>query len=136
MVKATIEYRGELHCAATHGPSGARLETDAPVDNHGRGESFSPTDLVATGFGACMATVMGIYAQRKNIDLAGMRIEVTKEMSKDLPRRIVRLPAEIWMPAHLSRDAALEQAALTCPVHHSLHPEIERPITFHWASWG
>ena len=132
MVKVTVEYRGELHCTATHGPSNATLETDAPVDNHGKGESFSPTDLVATALGACMATVMGIYAHRKDIDLRGMRVEVTKEMSKDTPRRIVRLATEIWMPSHLSRDAALEHAALTCPVHHSLHSEMDKLVRFHW----
>jgi putative redox protein len=134
MVKLTIEYRGELHCTATHGPSGATLETDAPVDNQGKGESFSPTDLVATALGACMATVMGIYARRKNINLEGMRIEVSKEMSSDPPRRIARLTSEIWMPKGLARDAALEHAALTCPVHHSLHPEMEKPVNFHWSA--
>ena len=133
MVKSSIEYRGELHCVATHGPSGATLETDAPVDNQGRGESFSPTDLVATALGACMATIMGIYAQRKNINLEGMRIEVSKEMSQDAPRRIARLTSEIWMPPGLARDTGLEHAALTCPVHHSLHPEIEKPVNFHWS---
>jgi uncharacterized OsmC-like protein len=133
MVKATIEYRGKLHCVATHGPSGATLETDAPVDNQGKGEAFSPTDLVATALGACMATVMGIYARRKNIALEGMRIEVTKEMSADAPRRIARLTSEIWMPPELARDPALEHAALTCPVHHSLHPDVEKPVKFHWS---
>jgi putative redox protein len=130
MVKIAIEYQGGLHCSATHGPSGRQLETDAPVDNNGRGESFSPTDLVATGLGACMATLMGIYAQRHNIDLTGMRIEVEKQMSKDAPRRIARLTTHIWLPVAASPE--LERAALTCPVHHSLHPEIEKPVIFHW----
>lgn len=134
MVKLTIEYRGELHCTAAHGPSGATLETDAPVDNQGKGESFSPTDLVATALGACMATVMGIYARRKNINLEGMRIEVSKEMSSDSPRRIARLTSEIWMPDGLARDSALEHAALTCPVHHALHPDVEKPVNFHWSA--
>ena len=133
MVKIAIEYTGGLHCAATHGPSGRSLETDAPVDNHGRGESFSPTDLVATALGACMATVMGIYAERHGIDLAGMRIEVGKEMTQTPPRRIARLTTEIRFPAGVQKDAALERAALTCPVHASLHPEVEKPVTFHYA---
>ena len=133
MVKMTVEYAGELHCTAMHGPSGCLLETDAPVDNQGRGESFSPTDLVATALATCMATVMGIYAQRKGIDLAGMKLEVAKEMTQTPPRKIARLNVEIWMPPSLARDPALERAALTCPVHQSLHPDVEKPVTFHWS---
>ncbi len=136
MVKATIEYLGDLHCVATHGPSGRTLDTDAPKDNEGRGESFSPTDLVATALGSCMATVMGIYAKRKGIDLRGMKIEVTKEMTQTPPRRIARLAVEIRMPSALPRDPALEHAALTCPVHHSLHPDVEKPVVFHWEASG
>ncbi|MEI6561353.1 MAG: OsmC family protein [Verrucomicrobiota bacterium] len=133
MVKIALEYTGGLHCEATHGPSGRTLETDAPVDNHGRGESFSPTDLVATALGACMATVMGIYAEKHGIDLKGMRIEVGKEMTQTPPRRIARITTEIWLPAGVAKSEALERAALTCPVHGSLHPEVEKPITFHYA---
>ncbi len=133
MVKIAIDYAGGLRCNAVHGPSGARLETDAPVDNHGRGESFSPTDLVATALGTCMATVMGIYAERKDIDLRGMKIEVTKEMTQSPPRRIAGLATEIWMPAGLAHDSALEHAAKTCPVHQSLHLDIAKPVVFHWA---
>ena len=133
MVKVAIEYQGELHCIATHGPSGRKLETDAPVDNQGKGESFSPTDLVATALGTCMATIMGIYARRHGIDLKGMKVEVTKEMTQAPPRRIARLAANIWPPPGLERTPALEQAALTCPVHQSLHLDIEKPVVFHWA---
>ena len=118
MVKIALEYTGGLHTVATHGPSGRSLETDAPVDNHGRGESFSPTDLVAT--------------ENHGINLTGMRIEVGKEMTQTPPRRIARLTTEIWLPAGIKKDAALERAALTCPVHASLHPEVEKPITFHY----
>ena len=132
MVKMTVEYAGDLHCTALHGPSGSRLETDAPVDNHGRGESFSPTDLVGTALATCMATVMGIYARRTGIDLAGMKIEVGKEMTQTPPRRIERLNVEIRMPATVEHDPALENAARTCPVILSLHPDIEKPVTFHW----
>ena len=133
MVKVTVEYQGELHCSAKHGPSGATLETDAPVDNHGKGETFSPTDLVGTALGSCMATIMGIYARQKGISLEGMRIEVAKEMTQSAPRKIARLASEIWMPAGLARNPALEQAALTCPVHQSLHPDVEKPVNFHWS---
>lgn len=135
MVKIGIQYEGGLHCIATHGPSGRKLETDAPVDNMGKGESFSPTDLVATALATCMATTMGIYAQRNglNIDLRGLRIEVGKEMTQSAPRRIARLSCEIWMPETLERSSALEQAALTCPVFLSLNLDIEKPVVFHWA---
>jgi len=133
MVKIEMEYTGGLHCIAKHGPSGRQLETDAPVDNQGKGESFSPTDLVATGLGTCMATIMGIYANRNGINLNGMKLEVTKEMTQAPPRRIARLATQIWMPPGVEKSAALENAALTCPVHQSLHLDIEKPVVFHWA---
>ena len=134
MVKVSIEYAGQLRCVAKHGPSGKTIETDAPVDNHGRGESFSPTDLVATALGACMETIMGIYAQRKEIDLNGLRIEVQKEMSADSPRRIIRLIVDIWLPFAESSPhiAMLKTAALSCPVHKTLNPTVEIPITWHF----
>jgi len=136
MVKSTIEYTGELHCIATHGPSGTRIDTDAPLDNHGRGESFSPTDLVGAALGACMATIMGIAAQKRNLDLAGMKIEVIKEMTTSAPRRIARLSTQIWLPIPASADPAkiLENAALTCPVQYTLHPDIEKPVVFHYSA--
>ncbi|HWL50917.1 MAG TPA: OsmC family protein [Chthoniobacteraceae bacterium] len=133
MVNIEIEYTGELHCNAKHGPSGATVATDAPVDNHGRGESFSPTDLLATGLGACMATIMGIYASRHEIDLTGMRISVTKEMTQSAPRRIAKLTTTIHLPAGIEKSDALERAALTCPAHQSLHPDIEKPVNFCYA---
>ena len=135
MIKTTIEYTGGLHCEATHGPSGNQIQTDAPVDNQGKGEAFSPTDLVAVALGTCIATVMGIYAERKGIDLTGMRIEVSKEMTATAPRRIARLATQIWLPVMESADPSrnLEKAALTCPVHYSLHSEIEKPVVFHYA---
>ena len=95
MVTLTARYEGGLRCQAVHGPSGATLLTDAPVDNHGRGESFSPTDLVATAVGTCMMTIMGIVADRHGIDLTGMTAETTKQMSTSPPRRIVALPTRI-----------------------------------------
>ena len=134
MVEIKIDYQGELHCRAVHGPSGAVLETDAPVDNNGRGEAFSPTDLVATALGVCMATVMGIVAKRKEIDLAGMKVVVKKHMSTDTPRRIARLEVDIDMPlsaGHPDRRL-LESTGNGCPVHQSLHPDVVQEIRWHW----
>lgn len=136
MVKIQIDYEGQLRCAAEHTPSGNKFMTDAPVDNQGRGESFSPTDMVATALGTCMATIMGIAASQREIDLKGLRLIVKKEMSADLPRRIARLEVEIKVPLagdHPDREV-LEHAALTCPVHHSIHPEIEVDIDWRWKS--
>ena len=134
MVKLTTTYEGQLRCRAEHGPSGTTLFTDAPVDNHGRGESFSPTDLVATALGACMMTIMGIAAERHSINLVGMQAETIKEMSKDMPRRIagLRTRLTIPLPADHPQRALLENAAHTCPVHKSIHPEIAAPIEFVW----
>ena len=134
MVEIKLEYQGDLHSEAVHGPSGKRLETDAPVDNNGRGESFSPTDLVATGLGACMSTVMGIVAKRKGIDLSGLKVTVRKFMSQDLPRRISRLELDLEMPLpgnHPDRRL-FESTANGCPVHHSLHPDIEVVMKWTW----
>ena len=134
MVNISIEYTGDLHCDATHGPSNARLATDAPSDNKGTGEAFSPTDLIATALGTCMSTIMGMKAEELGLDLRGMRVSVQKEMSKEGPRRVVRLPSEIHipLPANSPHREALEQAALNCPVHKSLPNEIERPTKFFW----
>ncbi|MBM4059283.1 MAG: OsmC family protein [Planctomycetota bacterium] len=134
MVTITSTYQGGLRCRAVHGPSGATLLTDAPVDNHGRGESFSPTDLVATALGTCMMTIMGIVADRHGIDLAGTTAETTKEMSTSPPRRIATLRTRITVPLpadHPQREL-LERAALTCPVHESLGGGIESPVEFVW----
>jgi putative redox protein len=136
MVEIKIAYQGHLHCEATHGPSGKTLATDAPKDNHGKGETFSPTDLVATALGSCMLTVMGIVAQRHNIALEGATARVTKEMAASPARRIGRLTVAIHVPGSLTEEQRklLENAAHTCPVHKSLHPDIEIPVTFHWRS--
>ena len=134
MVSIQVEYQGELHCKATHGPSGAELSTDAPTDNQGRGESFSPTDLVATALGSCMLTIMGIAARTQKIDISGATASVEKEMTAALPRRIARLTVRIHVPHVLSQadKEKLERAAHTCPVHKSLHPDVEIPIEFTW----
>jgi putative redox protein len=134
MVKIEIAYQGQLRCEAVHGPSGTKLSTDAPKDNHGKGESFSPTDLVATALGTCMLTVMGIVAQRHNISLEGATVTVVKDMATAPARRIGRLTVDIRVPGKLDEEQRklLENAAHTCPVHKSLHPEIEIPVAFHW----
>jgi len=134
MVKVTSTYEGGLRCRAVHGPSGTTLVTDAPVDNHGKGESFSPTDLVATALGACMMTIMGIVAERHGLDLAGMTAETEKLMTSAPPRRIASLRTRLTipLPADHPQRQLLEQAAHTCPVHKSLHPEIDAAIEFAW----
>lgn len=135
MLEIKIDYKGQLHCNATHTPSGSEIQTDAPVDNNGKGETFSPTDLVATALGSCMATVMGIAADRKGVDLEGMRMTVVKCMSEDTPRRIEKIEIEIFMPIaekHPERKL-LQSTVLGCPVHHSIHPDIEVPVTWHWS---
>ncbi|MEM7010343.1 MAG: OsmC family protein [Verrucomicrobiota bacterium] len=134
MVQIDVTYEGGLRCSATHGPSGEKLFTDAPVDNHGKGESFSPTDLCATALATCMPTVIGIFAERHDIDLKGMTVRVGKIMTAEPPRRIAKLELEINVPIaedHKHREA-LERAALTCPVHKSLLAEIEIPVKFNW----
>src|SRR5208337_4560675 len=104
MVNIQVEYQGDLHCKATHGPSGAELSTDAPKDNMGNGESFSPTDLVATALGTCMLTIMGIAAKRMDVDLSGAMAVVTKEMSPAPIRRIARLSVTLRVPARLTQE--------------------------------
>ncbi len=133
-VSMEVVYQGELRCRATHGPSCVELITDAPVDNHGQGASFSPTDLVATALGACILTILGIVAERRGLALAGTRVRVEKHMVADPVRRIGRLPVVIDMACVVSDEdkKVFERAAATCPVHQSLHPEIEKPILFHW----
>lgn len=134
-VEINTVYEGGFRTKATHAPSGTTLITDPPVDNQGKGESFSPTDLVATALGSCMATIMGIYAERHAIDLRGMNVRVRKEMVATPVRRIGKLAVEIRVPVsktHPHREA-LERAALSCPVHQSVHPDIDMPVEFVWA---
>jgi uncharacterized OsmC-like protein len=134
MVTIQLNYQGGLRCSATHVASGNTICTDAPLDNNGRGESFSPTDLLATGLGACMATVMGIVAERKQISLDGLKVEVRKHMSTDTPRRIAKLEVDIDMPlaADHPERTLFESAARGCPAHHSLHPDIETVFNWTW----
>jgi len=108
--------------------------TDAPLDNHGKGESFSPTDLVATAVANCMMTVMGIAAERHGINLNGSTVSIGKEMSADLPRRIIALRSvmSIPLPADHPQRAMLENAAKACPVKQSLSQEIDSSVEFRW----
>ncbi|MFN0055067.1 MAG: OsmC family protein [Planctomycetales bacterium] len=139
-VEIDLVYQGQLRCQATHAPSKTQLATDAPVDNHGRGESFSPTDLVATALGACAMTLMGIVAQRHQLDLTGTSVHVVKEMVQLPVRRIGALRVTITVPADKAAQLSpadrskLETAALHCPVHKSLHPDIDAPIMFVYGS--
>lgn len=134
MIRLTSTYEGGLRCRATHGPSGTAVVTDAPTDNHGKGESFSPTDLVATALGACMLTVIGIVAERHGLDVVGMTAETEKVMNTSAPRRIASLRTRISipLPADHPQRVMLERAALTCPVHQSIHPEIDAAVDFAW----
>ena len=125
-------YLGELRCKATHGPSNVELVTDAPTDNQGRGESFSPTDLVVTAMVTCQVTTMGMVTQRDNVALEGTKVYAEKHMSTEGPRRIVRIVIRIDFPAGIPREHRLkiENTARTCPVARSLHPDVLVEQTF------
>ena len=133
-VEIDIRYEGQLRCGAVHGPSRQALTTDAPVDNGGKGEAFSPTDLVATAMGTCVMTIMGLVAQRQGVDLSGTRIHVTKEMAQAPVRRISAIRVTVTLPAGLELGEAdrvrIENGARSCPVRQSLHPDVETPIVF------
>ncbi len=132
MVRITVNYGGDLHCEATHGPSGSTLETDAPADNQGRGSAFSPTDLVATALATCMATTMAIHARKDCLELTGLTITTEKVMSCDPPRRITQLSSTVTFPQSFPEHqrAKYEELARTCPVAQSIHPAIAVPVTF------
>ncbi|TDN36674.1 OsmC family peroxiredoxin [Hymenobacter sp. UV11] len=129
---ATARYEGHLRTEATHTASSTVIQTDAPVDNHGRGEAFSPTDLVGTALGTCMLTTMAIVAERHQLDLVGSSFTMEKIMSQEPPRRIAQLNVGLHLPASLSpADRALmERTAHTCPVALSLNPEIQQEVRF------
>ncbi len=132
MVPQSLIYLGELRCKATHGPSNVELVTDAPTDNQGRGESFSPTDLVITAMAACQVTTMGIFAQHDNISLDGTKVYAEKHMSTEGPRCIARIVIRIDFSAGIPPEyrMKLENAARTCPVARSLHPDVRVDETF------
>jgi putative redox protein len=130
---STVIYEGNLRTVCEHLRSGTRIETDAPVDNNGRGERFSPTDLVATALGTCMLTIMGMRARELQVDLTGVKIEVEKIMKSD-PRRIGGINLTFHFPDTLEitekQEKILKLAAETCPVIYSIHPEIE--VNLQW----
>lgn len=127
-------YSGNLRTQATHNASLNSIITDAPLDNNGRGEAFSPTDLVCAALGSCMTTIMGIVANRHQLNIEGTRIEITKIMAAE-PRRIAEIILQFTLPPHQFSEkerALLEHAARTCPVALSLHPEVKQTVTFHY----
>lgn len=136
MVRIDIRYEGDLRTRALHGPSSAELLTDAPADNQGLGRSFSPTDLLATALGSCVLTIMGIAARTRGLDLSGARVSVEKHMLSAPRRRVGRLVLEIHVPVDPGPQgrAALEAAAGLCPVHASLHPEVQVEQRFRWGA--
>jgi len=128
-----VTYLGALRTTSTHIKSGSQIISDAPTDNNGKGQAFSPTDTVANALASCMMTIMGIKAQEMNIDLEGSTAEVTKIMKQE-PRMIAKIDIIFYMNtvADARTKLILERVARTCPVELSLHPDIERTITFHW----
>ena len=132
MITSKVTYSGQLRTSAEHIRSGSIVITDAPVDNNGKGQAFSPTDTVATGLASCMMTMMGIRAEKENRDLTGMTAEVTNIMAAD-PRRINKIIIKLDIPAKDLKEKdfrVLEKIACTCPVAYSLHPDIEQDLTF------
>jgi putative redox protein len=133
-VEINITYQGGLNCLATHKPSRQTLTTDAPVDNGGKGAAFSPTDLVATALGTCMATIMGLVAQRNALNIDGLQIQVIKEMTAEPVRRIGSLTTRLVFPPGCKLSPAdrakLEAGAKACPVKQSLYPDVKLPIEF------
>ena len=134
MVEMTLLYEGGLHTTALHGPSGAGLETDAPVDNQGKGEAYSPTDLLATSLGSCMLTTMAIVGDREGWRIDGARARVEKHMELEPRRRVGRIVVEIEMPEGVAPTARerLEQTARGCPVAASLHPDTVVDLSIAW----
>lgn len=131
---AEIIYQGQLRTRAVHIASGYEVTTDAPTDNHGKGEAFSPTDLVATALGSCMLTIMGIYAQNHSLAIEGTRVSITKVMASE-PRRISEVHVHMYVPAGTLTDIErkkLENVALACPVAKSLHPDIKQEVVFEY----
>lgn len=135
VVTSKVIYKGDLRTVATHIQSGSIIETDAPVDNQGKGERFSPTDLVATALASCMCTIMGIAARNHDINIDGVECEVEKIMTTG-PRRIGEIKINVIFPRHIQltdkHRTVLERAALTCPVFETLHPDCKKSVLFIW----
>lgn len=141
MATIHIDYLGELRTGCTHLQSGTQINTDAPTDNQGRGEAFSPTDLIANALGTCIITTMGIVARRDGIDLTGSELDVTKIMTSQPPRRIARIDIDLTLRANRQGSSflpdeetrvRLEAIAHSCPVAISLHPDIEQAVSIRW----
>jgi len=131
---ASIIYQGDLRCECTHLQSGTIIETDAPTDNRGKGERFSPTDTICVGLATCMITTMGIKAADMQVDISGARLEVTKHMKSE-PRRIAKIEVKVFLPAAdlPEKDKlVLEKTGDNCPVMKSLHPDLEVLTTYAW----
>lgn len=135
MNTATAHYLGQLRTEITHLASGTVIQTDAPTDNHGCGEAFSPTDLVCAALGSCIITTMGIVAQRHELALEGSTYAVKKHMSTNAPRRIVQIDVTLQLPAALApaERALLERTAHSCPVALSLHPDVKQNLVFEYS---
>ncbi len=135
MVRIDIEYLGDLHTKCKHGPSGQEFLTDAPVDNRGKGEYFSPTDLLATASASCIATIMGIKAKDNNIDIKGMKITVDKEMINEPYRHVKKLTYRVVFPHKLnSKDFTIMKNVIRgCPVTRSLDPAVELEVNYEFA---
>jgi uncharacterized OsmC-like protein len=133
MVTSKVTYLGDLRTSSIHLQSGSEIISDAPIDNNGKGESFSPTDTVANGLASCMFTVMGIKAREMDVNFSGATAEVTKVMAAE-PRRISEIHVVFTMnlEADEKTKTILERTAMTCPVFYSLHPDIEKVVTFNW----
>ncbi|MBB5143330.1 OsmC family protein [Desulfovibrio intestinalis] len=134
MATVSAKYLGDLRMECVHNQSGTKIITDAPSDNQGKGESFSPTDLCATAVGACAMTIIGIYGKNHGVDVTGTEVEITKTMSAS-PRRIGKIEVVFKMPARSYSEkekASIERSAYSCPVHLSLHPDVEQVFTFIW----
>lgn len=136
MATSEVVYTGELRCKATHLQSESLIITDAPLDNQGKGEAFSPTDLLATSLGVCMLTVMGIEAKKLGVNMDGAKVMITKQMGV-LPRRVVKIIAELEIPNRnltSEQQLKLEDTGINCPVAKSLHPDLVQDIRIKWLS--
>jgi uncharacterized OsmC-like protein len=133
MATSNITYVGDLRTVCIHLQSGTQILTDAPTDNHGKGEAFSPTDLVATALGSCMVSIMGIKSRDLDVDLKDSTVSITKIMQSE-PRKIAKIEVILNMSIETSEKnkIILERAAMTCPVLLSLHPDIEKDVVFNW----
>ena len=128
-----VTYLGDLRTSSVHLQSGSEIISDAPTDNHGRGEAFSPTDMIANALGSCMISIMAIKSKDLNVDLVGSTVEITKIMQSE-PRKIAKIIIALQMSVSADQKSKtiLERAAMTCPVFLSLHPDIEKEVTFNW----